>query len=136
MDVASATRLIFRIGIASLFMMHGMQKLFGLFGGRMVPLESMLGVAGVLELVGGILLLVGFWTRPVAAILALEMLTAFMMAHAPRGGAPIQNGGELPLLFALSFIFLAGNGAGRVSLDAATRRTRLETVREHLRRAA
>jgi putative oxidoreductase len=71
-----------------------------------------LGVAGVLEVVGGTLLLLGLFTRPVALILAVEMVAAFVMAHAPKGGVPLQNGGEVPLLYALAFVFFAGNGAG------------------------
>ena len=136
MDVARITRAVFRIGVAALFLMHGLQKLFGLFGGKPVALASLLGVAGVLELVGGILLMLGLWTRPVAAVLALEMLSAFVMVHAPRGAVPMQNGGELPLLYALAFVFLAGNGAGRVSVDTAWRHDKVAEPRDRLRRAA
>jgi len=136
MNIASTTRAVFRIGVALLFAMHGLQKLVGLFGGRQVPIGSLMGVAGVLELVGGILLLLGLWTRPVATILVLEMATAFVMVHAPRGGAPLQNGGEVPLLYALAFVFFAGNGAGATSADAVMGRSRIDTIRDHLRRAA
>ena len=136
MDVARITRAVFRIGVAALFLMHGLQKLFGLFGGKPVALASLLGVAGVLELVGGILLLLGLWTRPVAAVLALEMLTAFVMVHAPRGAVPMKNGGEVPLLYALAFLFLAGNGAGRLSVDKAWRQDKVAEPRDRLRRAA
>jgi len=66
MDIASITRGVFRIGVALLFGMHDLQKLFGFFGGRPVPLISLLGVAGVLEVVGSTLLLLGLLTRPVA----------------------------------------------------------------------
>ena len=114
---------LLRIGVGLLFMQHGLQKHFGLLGGRPVELASQMGVAGILELVGGALLVIGLFVRPVAAILVLEMLAALVMVHLPRGGAPIQNGGELPMLYALSFIFLAVNGAGPYSADAAMRRT-------------
>jgi putative oxidoreductase len=124
MDIAAIARGVFRIGVALLFGMHGFQKLFGLFGGRPVPLASLLGVAGLLEVVGGSLLLLGLLTRPVALILAVEMVAAFVMAHAPRGGAPLQNGGEVPLLYALAFVYFAGNGAGGASLDAVVQRRR------------
>ena len=60
-------------------------------------------------------------TRPVAFLLAGEMLVALLQVHLPRGGAPIQNGGELPLLFMLVFLFLVGHGAGPASLDARRR---------------
>jgi putative oxidoreductase len=71
----------------------------------------------VLEFGGGILLALGLLTRPVALILALEMVIAYVMAHLPHGGWPIQNGGELALLYALVFLFLFGHGAGPASLD-------------------
>jgi putative oxidoreductase len=64
------------------------------------------------------------------------MPVAFVMVHAPRGGAPLQNGGELPLLYALAWLFFAGNGAGPVSVDAAMRRGRVERPREPAARAA
>ena len=115
---------LLRIGAGLLFMEHGLQKLFGMFGGMgpqggTVPLNSMFGLAGVLEFGGGILLILGFLTRPVALILAIEMISAFFIAHAPRGGMPIQNGGELPLLYSLAFLALFGLGAGPLSVDAA-----------------
>jgi putative oxidoreductase len=104
-------------------MEHGLQKLFGLFGGMgptggTAPLVSLMGLAGVLESGGGLLLVLGLFTRPVAVLVLLEMLFAFVTVHLPRGGAPIQNGGELALLYALIFAFLAGNGAGPASLDS------------------
>ena len=118
------THALLRVGAALLFMEHGLQKLFGFFGGigpqgGTVQLMSLFGLAGVLEFVGGILLLIGLFTRPVALILAGEMIVAFFMAHFPRGGFPIQNMGELALLYFLVFLFLLGNGAGPWSVDAA-----------------
>jgi len=102
---------ILRTGTGLLFMAHGLQKLFGLFGGlgdgATAPLVSRMGVAGVLETVGGVLLVLGFFIRPVALVLAGEMLVAYVIAHLPRGAVPLQNGGELALLYALIFIFLA-----------------------------
>jgi putative oxidoreductase len=124
MTAADVTHVALRIGAGLLFLQHGLQKLFGLLGGTPVPLASQMGVAGILEFVGGILVVVGLWTRPVSVVLTLEMLVAFFMAHAPRGGWPVQNRGELPLLFALIFLFLAGRGAGPVSVDAALVRRR------------
>ena len=131
---------ILRIGAGLLFMQHGLQKLFGLFGGvgeggATAPLMSLMGVAGVLELVGGMLLILGLFVRPVAFILAVEMIVAFVRAHLPQGGAPIENGGELALLYALVFLYLAARGAGPVSVDARQGRDEpREVVRE--RRAA
>jgi putative oxidoreductase len=79
---------------------------------------SLGGVAGILEFVGGLLLVVGFLTRPVALVLAGEMLTAAMLVHLPRGGWPIENGGELALLYAVVFLFFVGNGAGSASVES------------------
>ena len=128
MDAAQITHAVLRVGAGLLFMQHGLQKLFGLFGGTAVPLASQMGVAGLLETLGGALLVLGLLTRPVGVVLALQMVVAFFMAHAPRGGLPVQNGGELPLLYALIFVYFAGNGAGRLSLDAELARRRVRDV--------
>jgi putative oxidoreductase len=122
-------RALFRFGVGLLFMQHGLQKIFGLLGGAgpdggTVPLMSLMGLAGVLELVGGLLIAIGFLTRPVAFLLAGEMMYAFLMVHAPQGGWPVQNHGELPLLYALAFGYLLGDGAGPMSVDAAIERSR------------
>src|SRR5687767_3101490 len=104
---------ILRIGAGLLFMQHGLQKLFGVLGGfggtpgATAPLMSLMGIAGVLELVGGLLLVLGLFVRPVALILTMEMIVAYIQSHLPNGGFPIQNGGELALLYALVFLFLA-----------------------------
>ncbi|HEV8584417.1 MAG TPA: DoxX family protein [Methylomirabilota bacterium] len=115
------THAVLRIGAGLLFFQHGLQK-FGVIGGKAaVPLASQMGVAGVLELVGGLLIVLGLFTRPVAVVLAAEMLIAYLMAHAPRGALPIANGGEVALLFALIFVFLAGNGPGAAAIDTHRR---------------
>lgn len=116
--LAPATHAILRAGAGLLFMQHGLQKLFGWLGSSgPVPLVSLYGLAGVLELVGGILLILGLLTRPVGVVLTLQMIWAYVMAHMPQGGWPVQNKGELSLLYALVFLFLAGNGAGPASID-------------------
>lgn len=125
--LAGATHAILRILAGALYCMHGMPKLFGWFGGMgeaggSAPLFSLMGLAGVLEVFGGLLILLGLFTRPVAVILALEMITAYFMAHLPRGPVPYLNGGELALLYLSVWIFLAGNGAGPWSLDRRIRR--------------
>ncbi|HUR95263.1 MAG TPA: DoxX family protein [Gemmatimonadales bacterium] len=115
---------VLRIGAGLLFMQHGLQKLFGMFGGfggtpgATAPLASQMGLAGILETGGGLLLVLGLFTRPVALLLAGEMLVAYFQAHFPRGAVPMENGGEVPLLYLLIFLFLAANGAGPASLDA------------------
>jgi putative oxidoreductase len=118
----SAVVAVLRIGAGALFCEHGVQKLFGLLGGFGGPgqtaiLASRFGVAGVLEFVGGLLLVAGLFSRPVAVVLLLEMLVAAATAHLPRGGWPIQNGGELALLYALIFAVIAVHGPGPFSLD-------------------
>jgi len=124
---------ILRIGAGLLFVQHGLQKLFGVMGGmggtgQTAPLISQLGLAGVLEFAGGLLLIVGLLTRPVAFVLLGEMIAAYAIGHLPRGGWPVQNQGELALLYALIFGFFVGNGAGPVSVDELlTTRTRRPT---------
>ena len=124
---APATHGILRIGAGILFMEHGLQKLFGMFGGfggnpgATAPLASQMGLAGVLEVFGGLLLVLGLFTRPVALVLALEMIGAYFIAHLPQGGWPIENGGELALLYALVFAFFAANGPGPYSIDERRR---------------
>ena len=100
---------------------------FGFLGGMdgqgaTVDLMTKFGLAGVIEVFGSLFIIAGFMTRPVAAIMFLEMLAAYWIAHLPQGGYPIQNGGEIVLLFALVWLFLVGNGAGPWSVDAALRR--------------
>jgi putative oxidoreductase len=122
-SIAPWTHALLRIGAGLLFLQHGLQKLFGMFGGMdgaggKVTLVSQMGLAGVLETFGGLLLVLGLLTRPVAFLLAGEMLVAFLQAHLPRGGVPLQNGGEVPVLYMLVFLYLAGHGAGPASIDA------------------
>ena len=133
--MAGVLHAVLRIGAGLLFMQHGAQKLFGWFGGfggeagATAQLVSQMGLAGVLEFFGGLLIVIGLATRPVAVILVLEMLVAYFMAHMPQGGFPIQNGGELALLYALIFAYFAGAGGGPMSVDAAMRSRRREPAR-------
>ena len=113
---------VLRIVAALLFTLHGTAKLTGFPGGRSpVPLASLIGVAGVLETVGGLLLLLGLFTRPVALLLAGQMAVAYLIAHAPRGLVPTTNGGELAVLFGSIFLYLAAAGGGPWSVDAVRR---------------
>lgn len=119
---------VLRIGAGLLFMQHGAQKLFGLLGSRGAaePLTQ-IWLAGTLEFWGGLLIVVGLFSRSVSVILALEMMVAYASSHMPRGGAPVENGGELALLFLIIWLFVASNGPGGFSLDgliAARRRER------------
>jgi putative oxidoreductase len=110
-----------RIVAAPLFIAHGTQKLFAFPVAEprpVVELMSQMGLAGVLEVVGGSLLLLGLFTRPVAFILAGEMAVAYSLAHAPRSFWPILNGGEPAVLFCFIFLYFAAAGPGPWSLDA------------------
>ena len=111
---------IMRIVVGFLFLQHGTAKLFGvphiaMFDG--LQLVSLMGVAGILELVGGSLILIGLCTRPVAFILSGEMAVAYFMAHAPGGLLPILNHGELAVMFCFVFLYLSAAGGGSYSLD-------------------
>jgi len=133
----SITWAALRIAAGLFFMMHGGQKLFGWFGGPMgdgstVPLMSMFGLAGVLELFGGLCVMLGLVTRPISFLLSGEMAVAYFMSHLPHGLWPIQNHGESAVLFCFIFLFFAAHGAGPLSLDALIhhpRRRGVETSR-------
>lgn len=113
---------LLRIVTGLFFMQHGAQKLFGwLEGHGPVELFSMMGFAGVLEFFGGLLIVLGLLTRPVAFLLSGEMAVAYFRAHAPQGFWPILNGGELAGLFSFIFLFLAARGGGRFSIDGMLR---------------
>jgi putative oxidoreductase len=117
---------VLRIVAGFLIMQHGMQKLLGLpapMPGGTVPLLSLFGISGVLELGGGLLLLLGLFTRPVAFLLSGELAAAYFMAHAPRGFWPLLNQGELPALYSFVFLYLAVAGGGAWSLDSLLRRS-------------
>ena len=115
---------LLRIVVGFTFSLHGWQKLFGLFGGVGAPvrLASVLGAAGILETIGGALIFLGLFTRPVAFILCGEMAVAYFRQHAPHGFWPIKNGGELAVLYCFIFLLIASAGAGPWSLDRAIRK--------------
>jgi putative oxidoreductase len=112
---------LLRIVTAFLFIQHGTAKLFhvphvAMFDGLQVM--SLMGAAGVIELVGGALLLIGLFTRPVAFILSGQMAVAYFMAHAPQGPVPLLNGGELAVQWCFLFLYFCAAGAGAWSVDA------------------
>ncbi len=117
---------VLRIVTAYLFLLHGTAKLFGVphvayFDG--LPVLSLIGFAGLLEVAGGALLLLGLWTRPAAFVLSGQMAFAYFMGHASRDSvlAPLLNQGESAVLFCFIFLYLAAAGAGAWSVDAARR---------------
>ena len=115
---------IFRIVAGLMFMMHGAQKLFGWFGGQKVAITSMMGAAGAVEFVCGLLVLVGLFASVAAFIASGEMAVAYFLMHQPRGAFPIQNQGELAALYAFVFLYIAAHGAGIWSVDNSLRPAR------------
>src|ERR1051326_8837245 len=113
-----------RIIVAFLFIAHGAQKLFGFLAPPGAPtpsLYSQIGVGGILEFFGGLLLLLGLFTRPVAFILSGMMAVAYFQVHAPRAFLPIVNRGELPVVLCFVFLYFAFAGGGSWSVDALLR---------------
>ena len=112
-----------RILVGFMFLLHGAQKLFGLLGGfggqegATAPLLSLMGFAGILEFFGGLAILLGLFTQPVAFILSGEMAVGYFMAHFPMSFWPVVNRGETAVLYCLIFLLLATTGGGSLSLD-------------------
>jgi putative oxidoreductase len=115
---------IMRIMLGLLFICHGGQKLFGWFGGQPVPLASLFGLAGIIELVLGLLITIGFLTSYAAFIASGEMAVAYFIAHFPKSFWPLENAGEPAVLFCFIFLFMATQGSGIWSVDAASGRVR------------
>jgi len=115
---------VLRIATGFLFIEHGTQKWLAFPMPRANPTEfwSLGGAAGLLELFGGLLILLGLFTRPIAFVLSGLMAFAYFLAHAPRGFWPILNGGELAALYSFLFLYLAAAGGGPWSLDRWLRR--------------
>jgi putative oxidoreductase len=113
---------VLRIITALLFFAHGSAKLLGFPQVEMlanVPLMSLGGIGGILEIVGGILLVIGLFSRLAAFILSGQMAIAYFMAHAPQNFHPILNGGELAIMFCFVFLYIAAAGPGPWSVDAS-----------------
>ena len=123
----SVTHSLLRIVTGLLFAQHGAQKLFGWLGGQQVEnLMSMMGIAGILELFGGILIIIGLFTRPVAFILSGEMAVAYFLGHAPMGFWPVLNQGQPAIFYCFFFLYLSAAGPGPWSLDALIARRRID----------
>lgn len=112
---------LLRVVSGLLFMEHGTAKLLNFPPTEMFAqapaVGSLMWIAGVLELVGGALLVLGLFTRPVAFVLSGQMAAAYWMAHAPQSPYPIQNGGDAAILFCFAFLYIAAAGGGPLSLD-------------------
>lgn len=114
---------ILRFVAGLMFWQHGAQKLFGWLGGMggnpdaRVELASQMGLAGIIEFFGGAMIALGIFTRPVAFIASGEMAVAYFQAHASDGFWPIQNGGELPVLFCFIFLYFVFAGGGPLALE-------------------
>ena len=114
---------VFRILVGLMFFQHGAQKIMGVLGGlggsgEGVPdIISLLGMAGIIELIGGALITLGVFTRLVALIAAIEMAVAYFMVHFPNGFYPVLNGGELAVLYFSSFLVMIARGAKKWSLE-------------------
>ncbi len=118
---------LFRMMTALLFMEHGTQKLFGFPSAPASGLPTLLslsGIAGIMEVVGGLLILLGLCTRPVAFLLSGQMAVAYWMAHAPQSFFPVLNGGDAAILFCFAFLLLVFTGPGAFSLDQTFRQDR------------
>jgi len=110
---------IMRIILGLLFVSHGGQKLFGWFGSQPVPLGSLFGVAGIIEIVLGLLITIGLCAGYAAFIASGEMAVAYFIGHFPKSFWPHENEGELAVLFCFTLLYMATQGAGIWSVDAA-----------------
>lgn len=112
---------IFRFMSGALFACHGAQKLFGALGGHKVSDPLML-VGGVIEFFGGLMIALGFYAAIAAFISCGEMAVAYFKAHAPGGFWPIQNKGELAVLYCFVFLYIAAHDSGRIAIDRPLRK--------------
>ncbi len=128
-QAVKVTYFLLRVVSGFLFVQSGGLILFGWFGGMpggvSPPLMSQMGIGGVLQFFGGIAIMLGLFTRPVAFILSGMMAVAYWQYHAPQGGWPLQNQGVSAVLFCFLFLYMAAQGAGDWSLDALIRRRRV-----------
>ena len=110
---------ILRIIAGLLFVSHGGQKLFGWFGGQPVPLASLFGLAGIIEIVLGLLITIGLLTSYAAFIASGEMAVAYFIGHLPKSFWPLENAGEPAVLFCFIFLYMATQGSGIREIEAA-----------------
>ena len=108
---------LLRIVAGLMFAVHGAQKLFGMFGGKQMPLMTQFGLAGTIELVCGLLIAIGLLTSIAAFIASGEMAAAYFIAHVPRGPMPNENGGELAVLYCFLFLYIAARGTVKLGVQ-------------------
>ena len=108
---------LLRIVSGLMFAMHGAQKLFGMFGGKAMPMMTQPWFGGLIEVTAGIMIAVGLFTSIAAFIASGEMAFAYFIAHAPKGWNPLANGGELAVLYCFLFLYIAARGGGRWSVE-------------------
>ena len=132
---APAALSVFRIIVGLLFLLHGTSKLFGWPAATEAPAGSLYWFAGLIELITGVLITIGFATRPAAFIACGEMAIAYLIEHLPNGFWPILNGGELALMFFFSFLLLVFTGPGAYAVESRGRFGGEVYVRGHTRRA-
>jgi putative oxidoreductase len=111
--IAGPAYFMLRVVSGLLFACHGAQKMLGVLGGQQPPMGSLPWFAGIIELVGGVLIAIGAYTSPIAFLASGEMAVAYFKAHAPRGFWPIQNGGELAALYCFLFLYISTRGTGK-----------------------
>ena len=120
--VAPQIYALLRMVSGLLFAVHGAQKLLGVLGGQQVPIMSQFGLAGVIELVGGLMIAAGVFASLAAFVASGEMAVAYFQAHAPKAFWPAQNGGELAVLFCFVFLYVAARGNGTWSVQGGKKR--------------
>ena len=123
---------LLRIVAALIFLLHGSSKILGFPASEMgaPPVGSLFWIGGLLELVGGILLLIGLFSRPVAFVLSGEMAVAYWMVHAPQSTFPMINGGDAAILYCFVFLLIAAAGPGPWSVDASMRRKNIAVTED------
>jgi putative oxidoreductase len=115
---------VMRIAAGLLFACHGAQKLFGVLGSQAYPPSPLMAAAGSVEFFGGILIALGLWSSYAGFIASGEMAVAYFKMHAPAGFWPIENRGELAVLYCFVFLYIASRSSGRLSLDGLAKKSR------------
>jgi putative oxidoreductase len=118
---------LLRIVAGFMFLLHGTQKLFGTPAGPAMPPSTLMTAGGVIEVVAGLMIMLGLFAGLAAFIASGEMAVAYFMVHQPEGALPIQNRGELAALFCFVFLYIATRGSGALSLDSLFHRTAVST---------